>query len=104
MLRLFVAVVVLGALWLHWRAAYTSRVRAALDDLTAASERLDDLVEDLRDKRLAYRCKAAIRAYNAGDADEAGAISALGLDVLSADTLAGGDGRVALAQAVLELI
>lgn len=68
MLRLFVAVVVLGALWLHWRAAYTSRVRAALDDLTAASERLDDLVEDLRDKRLAYRCKAALKAYRAGDA------------------------------------
>lgn len=69
MLRLFVAVVVLGALWLHWRAAYTFQVRAALDDLPAASERLDDLVEDLRDKRLAYRCKAAIKSYKAGDAD-----------------------------------
>jgi hypothetical protein len=45
-LRLFVAVVVLGALWLHWRAAYISRVRAALGDLPAASERLDDLVEE----------------------------------------------------------
>jgi hypothetical protein len=66
-LRLFVAVVVLGALWLHWRAAYISRVRAALGDLPAASERLDDLVEDLRDKRLAYRCKAVLKAYRAGD-------------------------------------
>ncbi|HZI39986.1 MAG TPA: hypothetical protein VFF24_16940, partial [Acidimicrobiia bacterium] len=67
MLRLFVAVVVLGVLWLHWRAGYTFQVRAALDDLPAASERLDDLVEDLRDKRLAYRCKAVLKAHRAGD-------------------------------------
>lgn len=38
------------------------------------------------------------------DVDEADAVRALGLDVLPADTLATGDGRVALAQAVLELI
>jgi LPPG:FO 2-phospho-L-lactate transferase len=38
------------------------------------------------------------------DAGEADAIRALGLEVLSADTLAGGDARVALAQAVLDLI
>ena len=68
MLRVFVAVVVLGVIWLHWRAAYTSQVRAALDDLPEATERLDELVEDLRDKRLAYRCKAVLKAYRAGDA------------------------------------
>jgi uncharacterized protein YPO0396 len=68
-LRLLVAVVVLGALWLHWRAAYTRDVRAALDDLPASAERLDDLVEDLRDKRLAYRCKALLNDYRAGNSD-----------------------------------
>ena len=67
MLRLFVAVAVLGVLWLHWRAAYTAQVRAALDDLPAGAGRLDDLVEDLRDKRLAYRCKAVLNDYRAGD-------------------------------------
>lgn len=67
MLRLFVAVVLLGAIWLHWRAGHTSQVRAALNDVPASSERLDDLVEDLRDKRLAYRCKAVLKAHRAGD-------------------------------------
>lgn len=67
MLRLFIVAVVLGALWLHWRAAYTSQVRAAIDDLPASAERLDDLVEDLRDKRLAYRCKAILNDFRAGD-------------------------------------
>ena len=38
------------------------------------------------------------------DAGEADAIRALGLDVLAADTLAKGEGRVALAEAVLALI
>jgi LPPG:FO 2-phospho-L-lactate transferase len=38
------------------------------------------------------------------DAGEAAAIRALGLDVLPSDTLAGGRGRVALAEAVLDLI
>lgn len=38
------------------------------------------------------------------DGDEADAIRGLGLDVVRADTLAGGDGRVSLARAVLELI
>ena len=67
MLRLLVVAVVLGALWLHWRAAYTGEVRVALDELPASQERLDDLVEDLRDKRLAYRCKAVLNDYRAGD-------------------------------------
>jgi hypothetical protein len=69
MLRLFVVAVVLLALWLHWRAAYTGEVRAALDGLPASQERLDDLVEDLRDKRLAYRCTAVLNDHRAGNAD-----------------------------------
>ena len=67
MLRLFVVAVVLLAVWLHWRAAYTREVRAALDELPASQERLDDLVEDLRDKRLAFRCKAVLRDCRADD-------------------------------------
>ncbi len=67
MLRLFAAALLLGAFWLHWRAAYTRQVRAGLDALPADAERLDDLVQDLRDKRLAYRCKAVLRAHRAGD-------------------------------------
>jgi len=66
-LRLFVAIVVLGVLWLHWRAGYTAQVRAALDDLPASAGHLDDLVEDLRDKRLAYRCKAVLNDHRAGN-------------------------------------
>jgi uncharacterized protein YPO0396 len=66
-LRLLIVAVVLLAAWLHWRAAYTAEVRAALDDLPASQERLDDLVEDLRDKRLAYRCKAILNDYRAGN-------------------------------------
>jgi hypothetical protein len=66
-LRLFVVAVVLSAVWLHWRAAYTHEVRTALDDLPASQGRLEDLVEDLRDKRLAYRCKAVLNDYRAGD-------------------------------------
>ena len=69
MLRFVSATVVLLAAWLHWRAAYTAQVWAALDDLPANRERLDDLVEDLRDKRLAYRCKAVLNDYRAGDRD-----------------------------------
>lgn len=69
MLRFLIVALVLTALWLHWRAAYMADVRAALDDLPASQERLDDLVVDLRDKRLAYRCKAVLRDYRAGNAD-----------------------------------
>jgi hypothetical protein len=68
-IRLFVVVVVLAALWLHWRAAYTGEVRAALEDLTANGDRLDDLVEDVRDRRLVHRCRAAIADHRAGDTD-----------------------------------
>jgi hypothetical protein len=67
MLRLVVAAVVLLAVWLHWRAAYTPEVRAALDDLPASQERLAEVVEDLRDKRLAYRCKAVLGDYRTGN-------------------------------------
>ena len=69
MLRYFIVAVVLLALWLHWRAAFTADVRAALDDLPAGEERLDDLIQDLRDKRLAYRCKAVLADHRAGDAE-----------------------------------
>jgi hypothetical protein len=69
MLRLFVVAVVLLAVWLHWRAAYTGEVRAALEELPASHERLDELVEDLRDKRLAYRCKAVLNDCRAGNPD-----------------------------------
>ena len=69
MLRYFIVAVVLLALWLHWRAAFTADVRAALDDLPASEERLDDLIQDLRDKRLAYRCKAVLADHRAGDAE-----------------------------------
>jgi hypothetical protein len=68
-LRFVIAAVVLGVAWLHWRAAYTGEVRAALDNLPASQERLDDLLEDLRDKRLAYRCKAVLNDYRAGETD-----------------------------------
>jgi hypothetical protein len=67
--RWVVAAVVLFAVWTHWRAAYTADVRAAADDLPASAERLEELVLDLRDKRLAYRCKAVLRDLRAGDDD-----------------------------------
>jgi hypothetical protein len=67
-LRYSIAAVVALAVWVHWRAAYTAEVRAALDDLPANEGRLEDLIEDLRDKRLAYRCKAVLADHRAGDA------------------------------------
>lgn len=67
MLRFVIAAVLLLAVWLHWRAAYTAEVRTALDDLPANQDRLDDLAFDLRDKRLAYRCRAVLEDYRAGD-------------------------------------
>ena len=69
MLRYSVAAVVLFVVWVHWRAAYTAEVRAALDDLPANEERLEDLIEDLRDKRLAYRCKAVLADHRSGSLD-----------------------------------
>lgn len=67
MLRYLIITVVLLAAWVHWRAAYTSEVRAALADLPASQEQLDDLIDDLRDKRLAFRCKAVLADQRAGD-------------------------------------
>ena len=69
MLRYVIAAVVLLAVWVHWRAAYTAQVRAALGDLPAATARLEELIEDLRDKRLAFRCKAVLADLRAGDAE-----------------------------------
>ncbi len=80
MLRFVIAIAVLLVLWLHWRAAYTAQVRAVLDDLPASQERLDDLVEDLRDKRLAYRCKAILRDYRDGDTVSVGVHTADALE------------------------
>jgi hypothetical protein len=68
-LRYSIIAVVLLVVWLHWRAAFTAEVRAALGDLTAGEERLDDLIRDLRDKRLVFRCKAVLADHRAGDAD-----------------------------------
>lgn len=67
MLRYLIITVVLLAAWTHWRAAYTNEVRAALANLPASREQLDDLIWDLRDKRLAFRCKAALADQRAGD-------------------------------------
>lgn len=69
MLRYSVIVVVLLAFWLHWRAAYTADVRAALDDLPASAARLDDLLQDVRDRRLVHRCRAVLADQRAGDRD-----------------------------------
>ena len=66
MLRYVIVATVLLVLWVHWRAAYTADVRAAVDDLPAHQERLDELILDLRDKRLAFRCKAMLADYRAG--------------------------------------
>jgi hypothetical protein len=68
-LRYSIVALALLAVWLHWRAAHTAGVRAALDDFPASRDRLDDLVGDLRDKRLAYRCQAVLADYRAGEAD-----------------------------------
>ncbi|HZQ78971.1 MAG TPA: hypothetical protein VFE55_16670 [Acidimicrobiia bacterium] len=69
MFRDVIVAVVLLAVWVHWRAAYTAEVRAALDDLGTGQERLDELIQDLRDKRLAFRCRAVLRDYRAGDTE-----------------------------------
>lgn len=67
MLRYAVVAVVMLAFWMHWRAAYTADVRTALDDLPASAERLDDLLLDVRDRRLIHRCRAALADQRAGD-------------------------------------
>ena len=61
--------VVLLVVWTHWRAAYTAEVRAALDDLPTREDELDELVRDLRDKRLAFRCRAVLADYRRGGPD-----------------------------------
>ena len=68
-LRYAVVAVVLFVFWVHWRAAYTAEVRAALGDLPAGEEHLDELVQDLRDKRLAFRCKAVLADHRANGPD-----------------------------------
>lgn len=67
MIRWVVALVVVLVVWTHWRAAYTADVRAAVDDLPDSAERLEELTQDLRDKRLLYRCRAVLRDLRAGD-------------------------------------
>ena len=62
-----VAVVLLAA-WLHWRAAYTTQVRAALDNLPASTEQLDDVLGDVRDRRLIHHCRAVLADQRAGEA------------------------------------
>jgi hypothetical protein len=66
-LRYSVIVVVLLAAWLHWRAAYTAEVRGALAELPASTERLDDVLHDVRDRRLIHRCRAVMADQRAGD-------------------------------------
>jgi hypothetical protein len=68
-LRSLIAAVVAFVVWVHWRAAYTADVRAALDDLPANEERLEELIGDLRDKRLAFRCKAVLADQRVGSPD-----------------------------------
>ena len=67
MLRYSIIVVVLLVLWLHWRAAYTAEVRAALDELPLSEEHLDDLLQDVRDRRLVHYCRAVLADQRAGD-------------------------------------
>jgi hypothetical protein len=68
-LRYAVIAVVLLVLWLHWRAAYTTEVRSALDDLPSGEDHLDDLLLDVRDRRLVHRCRAVLADQRAGDAE-----------------------------------
>lgn len=67
MLRYTAIAVVLLVLWLHWRAAYAADVRSALDDLPASEERLDDLLFDVRDRRLIHRCRAVLADHRTGN-------------------------------------
>jgi len=65
-LRYSLIAVVLLALYTHWRAAYTAEVRAALDALPNGKEHLDDLLQDVRDRRLVHQCRAVLADQNAG--------------------------------------
>lgn len=66
MLRYALIAVVLLALYTHWRAAYTPEVRAALAALPAGKEQLDDLLQDVRDRRLIHHCRAVLADQRAG--------------------------------------
>ncbi len=66
MLRYFLIAVVLIALYAHWRAAYTAEVRAALEALPAGEEDFDDLLQDVRDRRLIHHCRAVLADQRAG--------------------------------------
>jgi hypothetical protein len=70
--RYALVAVLLLVVWTHWRAAYTGEVRAALDDPVAGEERLEDLIPDLRDNRLAHRCKAILADRRAADVEALG--------------------------------
>jgi hypothetical protein len=65
-LRYSLIAVVLIALYAHWRAAYTAEVRAALEALPAGEEGFDDLLQDVRDRRLIHYCRAVLADQNAG--------------------------------------
>jgi hypothetical protein len=68
-LRYAIVAVVLFVFWVHWRAAYTAQVRAALGDLPTGEEALEELVADLRDNRLAFRCNAVLADHRTGGPD-----------------------------------
>jgi hypothetical protein len=66
-LRYSIIAVVLLTVWLHWRAAYTAEVRAALGELPDSRERLDDLLHDVRDRRLIHQCRAVLADLRSGE-------------------------------------
>jgi hypothetical protein len=66
-IRLLVVAVVLLVLWLHWRAAYTTDVRTALDGLPGSEAELDDLLQDVRDPRLIHHCRALLADQRSGN-------------------------------------
>jgi hypothetical protein len=66
-LRYLTIAVVLLAAWTHWRAAFSAEVRASLDDLSDNEAHLEDLIPDLRDNRLAHRCRAVVADHRAGN-------------------------------------
>ena len=70
-LRYLTIAVVLLAAWTHWRAAFTADIRAALDDVAVNQEHLEELIQDLRDNRLAHRCKAVLADLRAGNGESA---------------------------------
>ena len=70
MVRYSIIAVALLAVWLHWRAAYTADVRSALDDLPSSEDRLDDLLLDIRDRRLIHRCRAVLADHRAGNREQ----------------------------------